>query len=394
MRILFLNPIGEIGGAERVLLTAIAGVRREIPDAVVRLIALTDGPLLVEAEKLGAEVAVVPMATGLGQLGDSQVRGRGVKGKLGLILRAAPTAFGAARLLFRLRSAIARFAPDLVHSNGIKTHLLSRIAVKRAVPVVWHIHDFIGLRPAAGGMLQRASGRVRAAVAISEAVAKDCATVLPNVPVTTVLNAVDLARFAPGPGIELDAAPTGMLRVGLVATYAKWKGHLTLLDAAAQLRDLPIRWYLVGGAIYRTAAQFTEAELQSEIAQRGLEDRVAILGFTADTAEVYRSLDVVVHASTLPEPFGLTIAEAMACGRAVVVSAAGGAVELFTDGHDALGFPPGDAGKLAATIRRLAEDPPLRARLGENARRTAQARFDPVRFGRELSAVYERVLSV
>ena len=394
MRILFLNPIGEIGGAERVLLTAIAGVRREIPDAVVRLIALTDGPLLVEAEKLGAEVAVVPMATGLGQLGDSQVRGRGVKGKLGLALRAVPASFGAARLLLRLRSAIRRFAPDLVHSNGIKTHLLSRFAVTRGVPVVWHIHDFIGLRPAAGGMLQRASGRVRAAVAISEAVAKDCATVLPNVPVTRVLNAVDLARFAPGPGIELDAAPTGMLRVGLVATYAKWKGHLTLLDAAAQLLDLPIRWYLVGGAIYRTAAQFTEAELQSEIAQRGLEDRVAILGFTADTAEVYRSLDVVVHASTLPEPFGLTIAEAMACGRAVVVSAAGGAVELFTDGHDALGFPPGDAGKLAATIRRLAEDPPLRARLGENARRTAQARFDPVRFGRELSAVYERVLSV
>ena len=82
----------------------------------------------------------------------------------------------------------------------------------------------------------------------------------------------------------------------------------------------------------------------------------------------------------------------MACGRPIVVSAAGGAVELFTDGIDALGFPPGDTRQLAVAIRRLVEDPALRARLGEAARRTAEARFDANRFGRELFAVYERVL--
>ena len=49
-----------------------------------------------------------------------------------------------------------------------------------------------------------------------------------------------------------------------------------------------------------------------------------------------RALDVVVHASTQPEPFGLVIAEAMACGRAVVVSSGGGAAEIVTPGEDAL----------------------------------------------------------
>ena len=399
MRILFLNPIGNIGGAERVLLAAIAGVRRERPNATIRLIALSDGPLLEEAKRLGAEVEVVPMPKSLSGLGDSQLRGSGRFVKAEYALRAVSAAFAALRLVGRLRSAVRRFAPDLVHSNGIKTHLLSRYAVPRRIPVLWHIHDFYGLRPAAAGLLRRTAGRVHGAVAISQAVARDVAEVLPKVPVTTVLNAVDLQRFSPGPGNfeELDRragftnAPDGMIRVGLVATFAKWKGHLTLLDAAASL-DLPIRWYIVGGAIYHTAAQFTEAELRAEVASRGLTDRVGFAGFTDDTAEVYRSLDIVVHASTLPEPFGLTIAEAMACGRPVAMSAAGGALELFTDGADALGFAPGDSLALAATVRKLVDDPAYRTRLGGAARRTAEGRFDQTRFGRELMAIIESLI--
>ncbi len=99
-------------------------------------------------------------------------------------------------------------------------------------------------------------------------------------------------------------------------------------------------------------------------------------------------LDVAVHASTRPEPFGLAIAEAMGCGRPVVVASAGGAAELFTPGHDGLGHAPGDAAGLAGAIARLAADPGQRARLGANARRTAVERFSQERSGREVAAVY------
>jgi glycosyltransferase involved in cell wall biosynthesis len=242
-------------------------------------------------------------------------------------------------------------------------------------------------------------------VAISNSVAADARTILPSVPVTTIFNAIDLDRFAPGPGdgSELDRraglppAPEGTLRVGLVATYARWKGHLTVLDAAARLcaeaPNLPIRWYIVGGPIYHTAAQFTTEELRTEVVKRGLVDRVGFAGFTADTPAVYRSLDLVVHASTLPEPFGLTIAEAMACGRPVVVSAAGGAAELFIDGTDALGFAPGNVIELAAAVRKLAENPDLGQRLSVVARRTAEARFDARQYGPQLLSLYRSLLS-
>ena len=103
-------------------------------------------------------------------------------------------------------------------------------------------------------------------------------------------------------------------------------------------------------------------------------------------------LDIVVHASTQPEPFGRAIAEAMACARPVIVSAAGGAVELFTPDHDAIGVVPGDPDALAAAIARLAADPALRQRLGENARQTAVERFDRDRLGPQLMAIYQRIL--
>jgi glycosyltransferase involved in cell wall biosynthesis len=101
-----------------------------------------------------------------------------------------------------------------------------------------------------------------------------------------------------------------------------------------------------------------------------------------------RALDVVVHASTQPEPFGLVIAEAMACGRPVVVSAAGGAGEIVRDGIDALAVPPGDAAAMAEAIRRLAEDAELRARMGAAGRARAEADFDRARLVRQVAPVY------
>ena len=97
-----------------------------------------------------------------------------------------------------------------------------------------------------------------------------------------------------------------------------------------------------------------------------------------------RALDVVVHASTRPEPFGLVIAEAMACGRAVITSGTGGAGELVRDGVDAVTHRPGDAVDLASRIERLAADAALRARLGRAARDTAERRFDAARLARRV----------
>ena len=219
--------------------------------------------------------------------------------------------------------------------------------------------------------------------------------------VVPILNAVDLDRFSPiGDRADLDrladlpAAPAGTIRVGLLGTFARWKGHETFLRGVAQLpRELPVRAYVIGDALYQTdGSQHSGVELRQAAASLGIADRVGFTGFIERSDAALRALDVVVHASTSPEPFGLVIAEAMACGRPVIVSAAGGAAELVSADVDALTHTPGDARELAARIATLAADASLRASIGAAGRATAERVFDRTRLARELIPVYQAVL--
>jgi glycosyltransferase involved in cell wall biosynthesis len=336
----------------------------------------------------------------------------GDAGAIGLAMRGLVASPALIAYVRKLRAAIRAVDPDVIHSNGMKTHVLSRLIVMRhasRAAIVWHLHDLLGQRPLMGKLLRRFAGRTSAAIAVSEAVAGDAKRVLPRTPVHIVLDAIDVEHFAPGArdAARLDALagfPAArderLVRVGLVATYARWKGQDLFLDAAARVlrgRDHsapPVRFYIVGGPIYATTgSQFTRDELRRRAAELRIADAVGFIDFQHDPRDVYRSLDVVVHASTSPEPFGRTIAEAMACGRATVVSNAGGAKELFTEGHDALGFIPANAADLARVIGRLIGDHNLRDRLGKAARTTAQARFDRARLAGQLDEVYRAVTS-
>jgi glycosyltransferase involved in cell wall biosynthesis len=75
------------------------------------------------------------------------------------------------------------------------------------------------------------------------------------------------------------------------------------------------------------------------------------------------------------EAFGLTIAEAMACGRAVVATRVGAIPELVDDGVNGLLVPPADAQALASALDRLTCRPQLRRELGRHARAKAERFF-------------------
>lgn len=401
MRIVFVNPVAQVGGAEMILLDLMAALADAIPGVDRHLIVAGEGPLIDLARAIGVAVHPRPMPDRLAGLGDSALKGRGKVGAiLGLAARGAPAGLAGLRYARGLGRLIREIGPDLIHSNGIKSHLLLRLSGLGGIPVVWHLHDFYGTRPVMARALRWASRGAAGAIAISEAVGRDGRRVLDPLPVQVVYNAVDVEQFTPGPGdgARLDAlanlppAAPGAHRVGLIATYARWKGQDLFLRAAARLAgDRPARFYVIGSPIYQTkGSQWSEAELRGLAGSLGLGDCVGFIPFQRDTAAVYRALDVVVHASTQPEPFGRTIVEAMACGRPVVVSDAGGAAELFQDGRDAVGFPPGDAPALAAAILGLVDDPGRRERIGRAARATAVERFARPRLGVEVAAAYER----
>ena len=401
MKILFLNPAGLIGGAERVLIDVIASLRAARPDWSLSLIAAAAGDLVEEARLLGAEVSVLEFPRTLAVLGDAGVVGaQASRGRtLGLAGRLAAAAPAVIRYRRLLRHAIAAAAPDLVHTNGFKMHVLGAWAAPREVPLLWHIHDFVRMRPMMSRLLRTHARRCAAIVANSRSVADDVRAVVGRrPPIFTVYNAIDLDRFAPlGPVLDLDRLSgmpplaAGGVRVGIIATMARWKGHETFLRALATMpASTPaIRAYVIGGPRYETAgSQYSIAELRALALQLGVADRVGFTGFVSDGAAAMRALDIVVHASTQPEPFGLVIAEAMACGRAVIASAAGGAAEIIEDGVDALAHRPGDAPALARLLAHLAGDAPLRERLGRAAALASARRFARSRLAADLAPIY------
>lgn len=395
MKILFLSPTGALGGAERVLLSALAATRQARPATQCHLLSMSPGPLVDHAAELGVQTTVLPAPGGLQSFGDSRLR------LLSLLWKGIPLSWSAWTYVRQLRRQLREIKPDLIHSNGIKSHALLWLAGSNGVPVLWHVHDFLSRRPLARRVLGRAVGKVAGAIAISNAVAEDLRAQWPQLKVTTLANAIDTRSFCPG---SADSAlldqlaslpPRSCLRVGLVATYARWKGQDVYLRAAAQVLrkhpEIPVRFYMIGGPIYQThGSQFDRAELRGMVQDLGIRADVGFIDFQLDVRPIYRALDIVVHASTAPEPFGLTIIEAMACGKAVIVAQAGGAAEIIRPGQDALGVPPGEQGALADALFGLLNDAGRRSALGAAARTSICERFDQVRFAAEWIDLIDR----
>src|SRR3989442_10389239 len=281
-------------------------------------------------------------------------------------------------------------------------HLLGAVAKPRDVPLIWHIHDYVHSRPFMASLMKLFRRRCSIAFANSNSVEQDTRTTVgEELPVKTLYNGIDTTVFCPdGPSLDLDSlsglSPAGhnTLRIGLLATLARWKGQETFLRAISLLpRELDWRGYVIGGALYQTnGSQYSMAELRALAKELGISDRVGFTDFVDQPAAAMRSLDIVVHASTAPEPFGLVIAEAMACGRAVIASEAGGAAEIIDPELNALLHSPGDTTRLCERITSLGANRELRQRLGLAGRATVQERFNRERLVTDLAPIYSKLV--
>jgi len=402
MKLAYLSALGEMGGAERSLYDVLASLRAARPRWELSLLVPSAGLLAERATALGVNVSVVEFPRSLARLGDAGAGGNAGRnvGRSSLLLHLASAAPGVLLYLRRLRRELRRIAPDVLHANGLKPQLLAALSqTKGRPPVVWHVHDYVSTRPLTAKLIRRAAPRCAVAVANSKSVSEDLRAVCGDGLKTRLLyNAVDLEHFSPaGARLDLDTlaglppAEPGTVRVGLVATLARWKGHETFLKSLAMLpEEARVRGYVIGGAVYRTrGSQHDPSELRACAAALGLEGRVGFTGFVEDAAAAIRALDVLVHASTEPEPFGLAIVEGMACGRSVVASRAGGAAEILAGCEAALSLAPGDADELSTQIVRLAESALTRVVYGVAGRLVAEQRFDRTRLADELVKVYE-----
>lgn len=199
---------------------------------------------------------------------------------------------------------------------------------------------------------------------------------------------VDLDRFGPY-GVVADRPP-GRARVVVVSRLVERKGIGNVIDAVARLADVEL--VIAGGPPAAIIDDDPEARRFLQLAERlGVADRVQLIGAVPreQVPALMRSADVVACCPWY-EPFGLTAVEAMACGVPVVASCTGGLAETVVDGVTGIHVPPRSPGAIAAAVRRIVDDDPLRHRLGQSGLLRAQ-RFGWDRIAAETLAVAEQL---
>lgn len=371
LRVVYLDHTAVLSGAEIALLRLLPAL--EEVDAHVVL--ATDGPLVEKLEYAGVSVEVLPLSEKVRHISRRQV-------SEGLPLE--QTALAAAHAL-RLAVRLRRLNPDLVHTNSLKAALYGGVAGRLAgVPVVWHVHD----RIARDYLGEGADRLVRAAArSLPTAIVANSRSTLASLGVggDVIPNPVLVSKVTSRRGEH-------PFTVGIVGRIARWKGQDVFIEGFARaFPDGQERALVIGAPLFGDDDRRYEAELRALVSQLGLGDRVSFTGFVDDVPASLRQLDVLVHASTLPEPFGQVVVEGMAAGVPVVAPRAGGPAEIVEDDSTGLLFTPGDSAALAARLRRLAADPSLREELSSRARVSIE-RYAPDAIAAQLTEVYRRTL--
>lgn len=207
-------------------------------------------------------------------------------------------------------------------------------------------------------------------------------------PIHVVHSGVDVARFKPAPQPEDDASP----RVLFVGRLTDLKGFFDLLGSVLRLRGRypRIRLRAVGKA-RRDIRRRIEQVLAGANAHAAFE--------LVDNAHVdllprhYAWCDFLAGPSVYEGGPGNAYLEAMASGKPVIATSAGGVPEVVLDEKTGLLVPPKDAAALDGAIRRLAEDRPLVQRLGACAREWVVENFALPLYLDKVERAYELALA-
>jgi glycosyltransferase involved in cell wall biosynthesis len=261
------------------------------------------------------------------------------------------------------------------------------VARRLGIPIVWRAGG------TEGTLFERLALRVWAAfnppdllVCCGEGVRRMFAPLIPT-PALVVPNGVDTERFNPKAGAPpLYRPPGASVVIGFGARLAPQKRPEDVIHAAAVLaRAYPEAAFVIAGEGSR------RPEYEALARSLGVANTVRFTGYVADMRSFYASVDIVVLPSR-SEGCPNVVLESMAMRRALVVSDSVGSREVVTDGTNGLLYPIGDVGALTAALRRLLDDPILRATLARRGHERAVRSFDAQASAARLAGVLRRQL--
>lgn len=371
MKILFLDQSGNLGGAELCLIDIAKNYRN---NCLVGLFADGTFPHLLQQHNIPVKV-----------LTDRAIQVRKESG----LVKGLSSLGNLAPLINKVIQLSSDY--DLIYANTQKALVVGALASAIARrPLVYHLHDILSIDHFSRINLRIAVTLANhfASLVIANSLATQSAFIAAGgrPEITKVvyngfesnfykINHSSINELKENLGIK------EKFLVGNFSRLSPWKGQHILIDAIKQCPE-DVTVILVGDALF--GEEDYVGKLHQQVAKLGLEHRVKFLGFRSDIAPLMTACDLVVHSSTAPEPFGRVIVEAMLCGKPVIATKAGGAVELVETNKTGWLVSPGDPIELANAIANCRQQPQLATTIASQARHIARQRFD-------LTAIHQQI---
>jgi glycosyltransferase involved in cell wall biosynthesis len=293
---------------------------------------------------------------------------------------------------WRLSRLVKQLRPDVVHAHDPHGVAMAALALSMSTqlgkpPLVASRRVDFHLQ---GNALSRWKYRqVDCFICVSDAIrAMLIADGVPPAHAVTIHEGIDLAHVHAAPPADLHAElwlPHHAPIIGNVAALVPHKGQRHLIEAAALVvTKVPdARFVIAGEGELRPA-------IERQIKDHRLEKHVFLTGFRPDILSVHKAFDIFVM-SSVTEGLGTSLLDAMACGKPVIATTAGGIPEAVVDGSTGVLVPPRDHEAMAAAIVRLLEDEPRRRSMGASGKAHVTRHFSVERMVQDTLAVYRRV---
>ena len=284
---------------------------------------------------------------------------------------------------------------DLIHLNNIFGSQPAGILSAKllGIPCIAHLRDFQVIHP----LTRFYAKLIDQHVAISGAIQDNLLQIgVPAERISRVYDAIDLAEFS----TDLDAdylfkefsLSPDQPRYGILGRVVEWKGIREFIHAVSYvIKAVPHATAFIVGDCSDGDPFFID-EMKKLAQDLDIENQLVFTGYRQDVPAFMKFMDVIVHASNRPEPFGMVLIEGMAMSKPVVATRSGGPLDIVVDGKTGFLVQSYDYKTMAEKIIALLKDPELSSAMGDKGKTRVLQNFTKERYAADVQRVYEDVI--
>ncbi len=384
MRILFLHSSSDTYGASKIFLQTVALMQKQGYHCVVVL--SNKGSLQLALEQMGADVHIV---------------------NLGIIRRQYFNISGIFNRFQKWRNAIRILNSivlshkiDLIYSNTAAVLIGGYIAKRNGIRHIWHIHEIIE-KPAFlhRFLAWRFNATADKLIVVSKAVEQHWQHALPDNKIAQIYNGIEPIHTSTAPNFKTSLEiPANALVIGMAARIHYWKGQSYFVEIARALlatqksrNENASLYFLIAGDPF-PGYEYLLDQLQKQLRDPIFEGRVFYVGLVKEMDVFYRSIDLLILPSQLPDPLPTVILEAMQYGIPVAATAQGGALEMVQENETGILIPLDNAVLAAEKINAILPAT-IRQQMGAAGKERVATYFSQAAFEKNMISVFENELN-